>query len=93
LVAEREPSPRGPAAPSGRVRERRERFLAAMDDDLDTPGAVGELVALASIALDADAPSERAEASRTLRDLGGPILGLQLAATPSVPELDEAVST
>jgi cysteinyl-tRNA synthetase len=92
-VAEREPSPGGPGAPSGRVRERRERFLAAMDDDLDTPVAIGELVALASIALDADAPGERAEASRTLRDLGGRIVGLQLAATPSLPEVGEAVST
>jgi L-cysteine:1D-myo-inositol 2-amino-2-deoxy-alpha-D-glucopyranoside ligase len=93
LVAEREPSPGGPGTPSGRVRERRDRFLAAMDDDLDTPVAIGELVALASIALDADAPGERAEASRTLRDLGGRILGLQLAATPSLPEVGEAVST
>jgi L-cysteine:1D-myo-inositol 2-amino-2-deoxy-alpha-D-glucopyranoside ligase len=93
LVAEREPSPGPPAAPSGRVRERRERFLAAMDDDLDTPVAIGELVALASIALDADAPGERAEASRTVLDLGGRIVGLQLAATPSLPEVGEAVST
>jgi L-cysteine:1D-myo-inositol 2-amino-2-deoxy-alpha-D-glucopyranoside ligase len=92
-VAERETSSGGQDAPSGRVREHRERFLAAMDDDLDTPVAIGELVALASIALDAGAPAERAEASRTVGDLGGRILGLQLAATPSLPEVGEAVST
>jgi hypothetical protein len=64
-----------------------------MDDDLDTPVAIGELVALASIALDAGAPADRAEASRTVGDLGGRILGLRLAATPSLPEVGEAVST
>jgi cysteinyl-tRNA synthetase len=92
-VAERETSSSGQEAASGRVREHCERFLAAMDDDLDTPVAIGELVALASIALDAGAPADRAEASRTVGDLAGRILGLRLAATPSLPEVGEAVST
>jgi L-cysteine:1D-myo-inositol 2-amino-2-deoxy-alpha-D-glucopyranoside ligase len=93
MAAAREPSPGAQGASSRRIRDHSDRFLAAMDDDLDTPVAVGELVALASIALDADAPGARAEASRTVRDLGGRILGLQLAATPSLPEVGEAVST
>ena len=92
MVIEHDQSPGGPDAPSGRVRECRERFLAAMDDDLDTPVAIGELAALAAIALDADAPAERADASSTVRDLAGRILGLQLAATPSRPEVGEALS-
>ena len=74
------------------VDEHRDRFLAAMDDDLNTPLAIAELVALASLALDGADPQERADASRTVRDLGERILGLRLAATSSLPEVGEAVS-
>jgi hypothetical protein len=41
--------------------------------------------------MDAGDPRERADASVTLRDLGGRIIGLRLAASPSLPEVGEAV--
>jgi L-cysteine:1D-myo-inositol 2-amino-2-deoxy-alpha-D-glucopyranoside ligase len=75
------------------VTELRRRFLAAMDDDLDTPTAIQQLVALATLATDASDPAERREASLVLRDLGERIIGLRLAASPSLPEVGEAVST
>jgi L-cysteine:1D-myo-inositol 2-amino-2-deoxy-alpha-D-glucopyranoside ligase len=83
-------SPR-PGSPS--VRELRDRFLAAMDDDLDTPTAVAQLAALATLALESDDARERVEASATVRDLGERIIGLRLAASPSLPAVGEAVST
>jgi L-cysteine:1D-myo-inositol 2-amino-2-deoxy-alpha-D-glucopyranoside ligase len=96
LVAEQVegPSPTDPATNLSQVvREHRERFLAAMDDDLDTPSALPELLALASMALESEDAGERVDASRTVRDLGERILGLRLAAIPSLPEMGEAVST
>jgi L-cysteine:1D-myo-inositol 2-amino-2-deoxy-alpha-D-glucopyranoside ligase len=60
----------------------RERFLAAMDDDLDTPTAVRELGALASLTLDAADPDVAAQAGWMVRELGARILGLRLTSVP-----------
>jgi L-cysteine:1D-myo-inositol 2-amino-2-deoxy-alpha-D-glucopyranoside ligase len=80
IASERAGPPSPSAAPTA-VDEHRAGFLAAMDDDLDTPTAIPELIALASLAMEADDPGERAEASHAVRDLGGLIIGLRLAAT------------
>ncbi len=64
------------------VARHRESFLAAMDDDLDTPRAMPELDALAAIALRHDDALIQAQAGWTVRELGARILGLRLAATP-----------
>jgi len=73
------------------VARHRQRFLDAMDDDLDTPSAVRELLALADLTLGAGDPGERTQASRTVRELGERILGLRLAAVASLDEVGEAV--
>jgi len=65
------------------VREHRERFLAAMDDDLDTPRAISELEALATLALDSDDAALAAQAGGMVLELGGRILGLRLASVPA----------
>jgi cysteinyl-tRNA synthetase len=75
------------------VRQHRDRFLEAMDNDLDTPSAMPQLMALATLALEAPEPAHREEASRVVQELGAGILGLRLAAASSLPELDEAVGT
>ena len=70
------------------------RFLAAMDDDLDTPAAVPELHALAAIAVSETEPALRAQAGWMVRELGARILGLRLATVPSLAEtnpVDQAV--
>ena len=64
------------------VAQHRERFLAAMDDDLDTPHAIPQLTALADLALEADDLEVAAEAGWMVRELGARILGLRLAAAP-----------
>jgi hypothetical protein len=63
------------------VREHRARFLAAMDDDLDTPHAIGELEELGVLARSADV-ARAAQAGWILRELGARILGLRLAPAP-----------
>ena len=63
------------------VREHRDRFLAAMDDDLDTPRAIGELEELGVLARSADV-ARAARAGWILRELGARILGLRLAPEP-----------
>ena len=65
-----------------RVAAHRDRFLAAMDDDLDTPAAMPELDALASMALTSADAALAAQAGWMVRELGGRILGLRLAAAP-----------
>ena len=75
------------------VRQHRDRFLEAMDNDLDTPSAMPQLMALATLALEAPEPAHREEARRVVQELGAGILGLRLAAASSLPELDEAVGT
>ncbi|MGI8829293.1 MAG: cysteine--tRNA ligase [Candidatus Limnocylindria bacterium] len=61
----------------------RERFLSAMDDDLGTPDAIGQVAALAEIALTAEDDSVAAQAGWMVRELGGRILGLRLANVPA----------
>ncbi len=65
------------------VAEHRTRFLAAMDDDLNTPLAMPELEALARLALDATDPHVTAQAGWMVRELGARILGLRLTAVPA----------
>ena len=69
-----------PASLSPVVRQHRDRFLEAMDNDLDTPSAMPQLMALATLALESPEPAQREEASRAVQELGGSILGLRLAA-------------
>ena len=60
-------------AGSTAVAEARDRFLAAMDDDLDTPAAMAELEALARLALetDDDAPRRARPAGSCASSAGG----------------------
>jgi L-cysteine:1D-myo-inositol 2-amino-2-deoxy-alpha-D-glucopyranoside ligase len=73
----------GDAAPSldALVAEHRDRFLAAMDDDLHTPRAMSELEAMATLALTSDDPAIAAQAGWAVGELGG-VLGLRLATVP-----------
>ena len=66
------------------VAEHRARFLAAMDDDLDTPAALPELHALAAVAIDTDNRRLRVEAGWMVRELGARMLGLRLATIPAL---------
>jgi L-cysteine:1D-myo-inositol 2-amino-2-deoxy-alpha-D-glucopyranoside ligase len=97
LVAEQieplAPAAADPAALSPAVRQHRERFLGAMDDDLDTPTALPELHALAALALDGGDLALQAEAGWMVRELGARVLGLRLATVPSLREVGEAVLT
>jgi len=65
------------------VAEHRERFLAAMDDDLNTPIAIPELEALARLALDEIDTDVAAQAGWMVRELGARILGMRLATVPA----------
>ena len=56
----------------------REQFLAALDDDLDTPGAVEALVELGGAIRGSHDARNTSVAQQALRELGG-ILGLSLA--------------
>jgi L-cysteine:1D-myo-inositol 2-amino-2-deoxy-alpha-D-glucopyranoside ligase len=73
------------------VAEHRARFLAAMDDDLDTPAALPELHALAARAASTNERRLRVDAGWMVRELGARILGLRLATVPSLREIGEAV--
>jgi cysteinyl-tRNA synthetase len=64
----------------------RQNFLAAMDDDLDTPAAIPELHALATRAIETDDERLRVDAGWMVRELGARILGLRLATVPAVRE-------
>ncbi|MEO8252479.1 MAG: cysteine--tRNA ligase [Chloroflexota bacterium] len=97
LVAE-QIEPLAPAAADPRtlspaVAEHRARFLMAMDNDLDTPSAARELLALATRALEPGQRERQAEAGWMVRELGARILGLRLATVPSLREVGEAVPT
>jgi L-cysteine:1D-myo-inositol 2-amino-2-deoxy-alpha-D-glucopyranoside ligase len=79
-----------PPAPSARpldrdllpaVRERHDRFVAAMNDDLDTPTALAELDALGELAHSVPADAA-AQAGWMVRDLGSRVLGLRLSLDP-----------
>jgi L-cysteine:1D-myo-inositol 2-amino-2-deoxy-alpha-D-glucopyranoside ligase len=65
------------------VAEHRERFLAAMDDDLDTPAALPELHALAALCQSGADPRLVTQAGWMIRELGARILGLRLATVPA----------
>ncbi len=80
-----------PAALHPVVAEHRARFLAAMDDDLNTPAALAELHALAAICEQTDDRRLRVEGGWMVRELGARILGLRLATVPSVREKHEAM--
>jgi cysteinyl-tRNA synthetase len=69
------------------IAELRARFLAAMDDDLDTPRAMPVLDELAGLALAADDEHLAAQAGWMVRELGARILGLRLAAAPTAVEV------
>jgi L-cysteine:1D-myo-inositol 2-amino-2-deoxy-alpha-D-glucopyranoside ligase len=88
LVAEQleplAPAMADPSTLAPPVAERRERFLAAMGDDLDTPAALPELHALAALCRSGADPQVIAQAGWMIRELGGRILGLRLATVPAV---------
>jgi L-cysteine:1D-myo-inositol 2-amino-2-deoxy-alpha-D-glucopyranoside ligase len=65
----------------------REQFLAAMDDDLDTPRAMQALDELATLALTTDDERAAAQAGWMTRELGARVLGLRLASQPAPAEL------
>ena len=66
------------------VAEHRGRFLAALDEDLDTPRAMPELNSLAQLALLASDPALAGQAGWMVRELGARILGLRLATVPAL---------
>ncbi len=69
------------------VAEYRSRFLAAMDDDLDTSTALRELHALASLSETETDPGLRSQAGWMTRELGARILGMRLATMPATHEV------
>ncbi|MGH2454830.1 MAG: cysteine--tRNA ligase [Candidatus Limnocylindria bacterium] len=85
------PARADPSALHPVVAAHRERFLAAMDDDLDTPTALPELHALAETCLGATDPDLGVQAGWMIRELGARILGLRLATVPSLAEAGRAV--
>ena len=80
----------GAAAARPRVAALRDEFLAAMDDDLDTPRAMTRLHELADLALDAEDP-DRVAAGAAVHELGTKIVGLRLATVATEPEIGETV--
>ena len=82
------PARADPAALHPAVAAHRERFLAAMDDDLDTPAALPEVHALAARAIEAEDRRLRVDAGWMVRELGARILGLRLATVPAAGEAD-----
>lgn len=74
-MATRLPSPDG--SPELDAAPYRERFLAAMDEDMYTPTAIESLVALGNAVRESSRSQNVVAAQQTLKDLGG-ILGLTL---------------
>jgi len=87
LLAPAEPSPADAASLLPEVAACRSQFLAAMDDDLDTPGAMAALDELAGLALSTDDDRTAAQAGWMVRELGARVIGLRLAANPSPASL------
>ena len=81
-----DPGLAGPDAIGPAVADARERFLAAMSNDLDTPRAMPILGELAGMALTAEDTRVACEAGWMIRELGARIIGLRLAATPAEVE-------
>ena len=65
------------------VAEHRARFLAAMDDDLNTPAALPELHALAAMCASQEDPRLIVQAGWMVRELGARVLGFRLATVPA----------
>ena len=61
------------------VSRMRDRFIAALEDDLDTPRAITVLQEIAQAILEAPEDDDITEAQRTLQDLGD-LLGLTLSS-------------
>jgi cysteinyl-tRNA synthetase len=78
-----------PAALDPIVAGHRQRFLDALDDDLNTPAALPELHALAALCRRDVAREVVAQAGWMVRELGARILGLRLATVPSAREAAE----
>ena len=57
----------------------RDRFLNALDDDLDTPSAIAALQEIATGILESPEEDDIRDAQRTLRELSD-VFGLTLAA-------------
>ena len=72
------------------VAEHRLRFLAAMDDDLNTPAALPELHALAALCNETSDRELLAQAGWMVRELGARILGLRLATVSALRETMKA---
>jgi cysteinyl-tRNA synthetase len=86
----REPAGRG--SPSEVVERAREAFVAAMDDDFNTPGAIASLFDLAREAnrqREAGATEAAQGARAALRELGG-VLGLDLSPRAAAGDLAAA---
>ncbi len=79
-----------PATIDPRIAVHRAAFLAALDDDLDTPAAMPELDALAELALRSADARTAAQAGAIVRELAGRILGLRLAAVPAAQGVEAA---
>ncbi len=84
------PAMADPASLHPVVADHRARFLAAMNDDLDTPAALPELHALAARAIETGDRRLRVEAGWMVRELGARILGLRLATIPASREAASA---
>ena len=78
-----------PAALDPTIAGHRARFLAAMDDDLDTPAALPELHALAALCTREARRDLVVQAGWMVRELGARVLGLRLATVPSAAEMAE----
>lgn len=68
----------------------RDRFGAAMDDDLDTPRALAALDALATLALTSDDDVVAAQAGTSVADLGGRVFGLRLSSAEASADFEAA---
>ena len=71
-------APEGNAAVTDAVAWRREEVLAALANDLDTPGAVQKLDSIAGVALGRHDDETRRSAATHLHDLATRLLGLRL---------------
>jgi L-cysteine:1D-myo-inositol 2-amino-2-deoxy-alpha-D-glucopyranoside ligase len=82
------PAMADPSTLASVVAEHRDRFLAAMDDDLDTPAALPELHALAALCQTETDSRVIVQAGWMIRELGARVLGLRLATVPAMRASD-----
>jgi L-cysteine:1D-myo-inositol 2-amino-2-deoxy-alpha-D-glucopyranoside ligase len=83
-LAPADPAMADESALDPRVAEHRTQFLEAMDDDLNTPRAMAELDALASLAVRGDDAALTVAAGWMVRELGARIIGLRLTSVPAL---------